>query len=72
MSLEDKHLENLKTTSCLQMAYKMASPFKTRPYRFPSGCELHFLSQEKECMADMAPQNGRLESELSSQGMNEL
>lgn len=62
MSLEDKHLENLKTILCLQMAYKMASLFKTRPYKFPSGHKMHFISQEKECVAVTATQNGRLES----------
>lgn len=62
MSLEDKHLENLKTILCLQMAYKMASLFKTRTYKFLSGRKMHFISQEKECMAVTATQHCRLES----------
>lgn len=61
MSLEDKNLEKFKSILCLQMAYKNASPLKTRTCKFLSGWKMHFMSQEKEYIAIIATQNGKLE-----------
>lgn len=61
MSLEDKILENFKAILYLQMAYQMAAPLKTRTCKFLSGWKMHFMSQEKEYMAIIAIQNGKLE-----------
>lgn len=61
MSLEDKILEKFKVILYLQMAYQMAAPLKTRTCKFLSGWKMHFMSQEKEYMAIIATQNGKLE-----------